>query len=94
MRAPKPETPYMETEALLAVMNDDDERLKAVLDDMHPGEVRELYKQVTTLGTELWNRMQASFEGGYRPRHSAPRSTVPEDYSFHDDSPVIRGRDT
>lgn len=90
----KPETPYMETEALLAVMNEDDARLRAILDDLHPGEVRELYQQVSTLGNELWSRMQDNAERSYRPRHGVPRSTVPEDYSFHDDSPVIRGGDT
>lgn len=70
MRAPKPETPYTETEALLAVMNEDDERLKSVLDGLLPGEIRELYQQVGKLSTELWTRIQDSTERNYRPRHS------------------------
>lgn len=44
-----PETPYVETEALLAVMNEDDERLFNVLDRMLPNELATLRDQALEL---------------------------------------------
>jgi hypothetical protein len=43
------ETPYVETEALLAVLNDDEERLAGVLDDMTPGELDQLARHARHL---------------------------------------------
>lgn len=90
---PRPETPYMETEALLAVMNEDHQRLKSLLNDMHPGEVQELYEQVGKLGSALWERIQDGTAGDYRPRHR--RTTVPESAGLTEvASPGVRHRDT
>lgn len=43
------ETPYAETEAFLAVMNQDDERLAELLADMLPGELFTLREQAYRL---------------------------------------------
>lgn len=43
------ETPFVETEALLAVMNEDDVRLQHLLDGMTRRELAELSRQVATL---------------------------------------------
>lgn len=50
MSAPqRSETPFVETEALLAVMNEDDVRLQHLLDGMTRKELAELGRQVATL---------------------------------------------
>ena len=51
-----PQTPFTETEALLAVMNDDTARLGALLDDMLPNELRELSEHAHRLMVEVENR--------------------------------------
>jgi hypothetical protein len=43
------ETPYTETEALLAVMNEDDERLSDLLGEMTHNELTELRSQTYSL---------------------------------------------
>jgi hypothetical protein len=63
------ETPYIETETLLAVMNDDRERLDALVAELKPGEVKDLYRHTTALQNVLWGRMQDDMEAAYRPRH-------------------------
>lgn len=52
-----PETPYVETEALLAAMNGDHDRAEAILADFLPGELRKFDDQVTLLG-DLIARVQ------------------------------------
>lgn len=69
VRAPKPMTPYTETEALLAVMNDDTERLEALLDDMLPGEISALHEQVLTLDAALRQRLTHTPLTDYQARH-------------------------
>lgn len=90
MRAPKPETGHMETEALLAVMNGDDKRLSDLLSDMRTEEIQEFYQRVGKLSAALLERLPRRRD--YQPRHQ--RSTVPEGYGFHDDSPVRRASDS
>lgn len=65
--APKPETQHMETEALLAVMHDDEQRLFEILNDMSVPEILEFYQQVTLLGTILLKRLPR--RNAYQPRH-------------------------
>jgi hypothetical protein len=43
------ETPYTETEALLAAMNNDAERLRAIVDDMTTSELRGLVEAAYTV---------------------------------------------
>lgn len=43
------ETPYVETEALLAVMNDDEGRLAELLGGMFPGELDDLVRTASAL---------------------------------------------
>lgn len=87
---PAPETDHMETEALLAVMRDDPKRLFDILNDLSVDEVRMFHRQVAALGEALLERLPR--RAPYQPRHQ--RSTVPEDYSFHDHGPVVRASDT
>jgi hypothetical protein len=47
--SPVSETPYPETEALLAVMNGDTVRMLGLLADMLPGELRAFEKHLTVL---------------------------------------------
>jgi hypothetical protein len=53
------ETPYVETEALLAVMNEDDERLQSLLDGMYRRELSEFAAQAQKLHEAIqraWSR--------------------------------------
>jgi hypothetical protein len=53
------ETPYVETEALLAVMNENPERMQDLLDGMSRRELREFGDQVATLHGAIqraWSR--------------------------------------
>jgi hypothetical protein len=53
------ETPYVETEALLAVMNQDFGRMQELLDGMTRGELREFGDQVAELHgavVRAWSR--------------------------------------
>lgn len=49
-------TPYVETEYLVAVMEDDYEKAEALAKDMLPGEIRKLHQQLRTGATwlEAW----------------------------------------
>lgn len=47
------QTPYAETEALLAVMSEDSDRARTLLDDMLPGERRTFARQVGALANML-----------------------------------------
>jgi len=57
----------METEALLAVMRDDDKRLFEILNDMSVTEILEFHQQVSALGTALLERLPR--RNAYQPRH-------------------------
>lgn len=54
------ETPYIETELLLAVMNDDEDRAVSLLGEMLPGERQELARQCDQTAKLLrgWGRQQ------------------------------------
>jgi hypothetical protein len=61
------ETPYTETEALLAVLNDDSDRLAELLDEMLPNELAALRDQAGKLSlaasTSLYRRQTTPEEG-------------------------------
>lgn len=42
-----PDTSYVETEVLRAVMEDDEPRARRLLVDMYPNELRDLHRQLT-----------------------------------------------
>jgi hypothetical protein len=48
-------TPYAETEALLAVLEGDSERVRAILADMLPGELIAFADHVDTLSGAIFN---------------------------------------
>jgi hypothetical protein len=55
------ETPYMETEALLALLNVDLERCQEILDQMLPGELRtldRLTERLSILAERTWRRKE------------------------------------
>lgn len=49
------QTPYVETEALLAVMNEDDGRAEELLGEMHEGELVTFARQLHELGLMVAN---------------------------------------
>jgi hypothetical protein len=52
-----PETPYAETEVLLAVLNNNRERLNELLDDMLPHEMEELHTALDVLQRSLEDKL-------------------------------------
>jgi hypothetical protein len=47
-------TKFQETEALLAVANDDEETVDRILDDMLPGELKRLAEDAENLAEKCW----------------------------------------
>lgn len=74
------ETPYTETEALLAVMNDDWDRCVELLAGMLPGELRRFEDQAYRLHQLIGSygrqrRMQTRAEAQQQPIISVPEGT-------------------
>ena len=55
----EPETPYVETEALLAAMNSDIDRTESLLAGMLPNELRAFERQVELLSDLIARRTRA-----------------------------------
>lgn len=61
-------TPYVETEALLAVMEGDVERAAGILDDMLPGELVTFSRQVADLAVAIIKARTRKLGGARVPR--------------------------
>lgn len=64
------QTPFTETEALLAVMNNDEDRLAALLADMTPNELNDLRDQA-------WRLFAAARDLRFEQRFESMKETAP-----------------
>lgn len=92
-RNPAPDPQLDVVEAALADAST--EKILHLLNRLSADQVAELHGQIARLG-EMLERRHTEYRDRPAGRHRKrpPASTVPEDYSFHDGSMVIRARDT